>query len=356
MQQLRLARRGSKPPVDAGLRGAGALRNGEEGRGSPRIPPLAAFILRRVGLGIGTVWVVTVLIFAATEALPGSAAVAKLGRNATPAATAAFNAEYKLNAPLVTQYLRWLSHIVQGHWGVSLITGQSVSGIVDQRIGYTLVLMLFAAAVGVPIATTLGVLAALRRDRTTDHLLSVAVLALAAAPEFVIGIVLVTVLATNVFQILPAASIVNPEESIWKQLNLVVLPGVTLALAILPYVTRIVRGTLTEVLESNYVAMARLKGLSEPRVIWRHAMSNAAGPIVQVIALCLVYLAGGAVVTETVFQYPGLGLGLVTAVGNRDLPVIQVITMLLAVFYIGVTIGADVITVLMSPRTRTEIR
>lgn len=329
--------------------------DGTEAKRLPKCPPLLRFGARRVALGVITVWVVTLLVFAATEALPGSAAVAKLGRNATPAATAAFNAEYKLNEGLVAQYGTWLEHVVEGRWGASLITGQPVSAVVDQRIGYSVLLMLFAAAIGIPAGAALGAISALRRGRITDHTVSVAVLALAAAPEFVVGILLITLLATNVLQVLPADSLINTSASIWGQLNLIVLPGLTLALVIVPYVTRIVRGTLLEVLESNYIAMARLKGLSDWRLVWGHALPNAAGPIVQVIALCLVYLAGGTVVTETVFQYPGIGLALVTAVGNRDLPVIQIVTVLLALFYVGVTIIADLLTVVLSPRTRTSL-
>jgi peptide/nickel transport system permease protein len=329
--------------------------NSAGGRRAATVPPLARFVARRAALAVVTVWVVTVLVFVATEALPGNAAVAKLGRNATPAAVTAFEAEYKLNSSLVTQYTTWLGHVFAGHWGFSLISGQAVSGLVDQRLGYSLVLMLFAAVIGIPCGTLLGIVSALRRGRASDNAIAVGVLALAASPEFVVGIILVTLLATNVLRVLPADSLIDPSQSIWGQLNLVVLPGITLALAVLPYVTRIVRGTLLEVLESNYIAMARLKGLSGREVIWRHALPNAAGPIVQVIALCLVYLAGGTVVTETVFQYPGIGLALVTAVGNRDLPVIQVITMLLALFYIGVTIVADLVTILVSPRARTEL-
>jgi peptide/nickel transport system permease protein len=318
--------------------------------------PLVKLAVRRLALGVITVWVVTVLVFLATEALPGNAAVAKLGRNATPAATAAFNSLYDLKRPIIVQYASWLGHVVTGHLGVSLITGQSVVSLIGGRLGYSLVLMCFAALVGLPLGLGIGVFAALRRDRWFDHGSAVLTLALAAVPEFIVGVALVVLLATNVFQILPAASLVDPSKSIFDQLNMIVLPGVTLALAITPYIARIIRASMIEVLESNYVAMARLKGLSERRVIWRHAFINAAGPTFQVIALCLAYLAGGVVVVETVFQYPGVGLALVTAVGNRDLPVIQALTLLLAAFYVVVTISADLATAAFSPRVRTALR
>lgn len=301
-------------------------------------------------------FVVSILVFLATQALPGDAAVAKLGRNATPEALEAFRAQFDLDKPLLAQYFAWVGDLVQGDFGQSLASSVSVSSLIGQRISNSLVLMLVAAAIGIPLGLGVGLLSATKRDGAFDHATSLSTLALAAVPEFVIGIALIVLLATNVWHVFPAASILDPEQSPWSQMKFVFLPALTLALAIAPYIARMVRASVIEVLESDYVAMARLKGLSERRVVLRHAFVNAAGPTLQVIALVLAYLAGGVVVVETVFQYPGIGLALVNAIQNRDLPVVQALVLLIALVYTVVNIGADVLTTLVSPRLRTQLK
>jgi peptide/nickel transport system permease protein len=175
-------------------------------------------------------------------------------------------------------------------------------------------------------------------------------------PEFVIGIGLVLLFATSVFQWFPAVSLLPPGEHAWEQPDVVVLPAATLVLAVTPYISRIMRGSMIEVLESEYVTMATLKGLPRRTVIWRHAVPNAIVPAIQVTALQLAYLAGGVVVVEFVFSYPGIGAALVEAVGNRDMPVVQAVTMLAAGVYVGLNILADVATILVTPKLRTAGR
>jgi peptide/nickel transport system permease protein len=172
----------------------------------------------------------------------------------------------------------------------------------------------------------------------------------------VVAVGVVLLLATNVLHVFPAASLLNPQQSVWSQLHFVWAPAITLALICIPYVARMVRQSTIEVLESDYVAMARLKGVRERRVIWRHALVNGAGPTVQAIGLTLGYLAGSTLVVETVFQYPGIGLALYNAVQNRDLPVVQALVLLIAVAYILINITTDLVTILISPRLRTELR
>jgi peptide/nickel transport system permease protein len=181
-------------------------------------------------------------------------------------------------------------------------------------------------------------------------------LGMSALPEFVLGLGLVVFFATTVFRWLPAVSPLNPDESIFSQLDLLVLPVLTLVLLLLPYVARTMRACMIEALESDYVAWARLKGLSERRVILRHALPNIAGPTFQVVAQSLAYLAGGIVVVESVFQYPGIGLSFVFAVQDRDIPVIQALALLLAAFYVFVNILADIGTVAMTPTMRKGAR
>jgi peptide/nickel transport system permease protein len=185
---------------------------------------------------------------------------------------------------------------------------------------------------------------------------SIAMLVISALPEFVVGILLVALLATNVFQIFPAVSPLDPSQSVFQQLNLLIMPTLTLILILLPYVARTVRACMIEALDSDYVTMARLKGLSERRVIFRHALPNVAGPTVQVVAQTLAYLAGGIVVVETVFQYPGIGLAFVSSIQSRDIPVIQALAMLLAAFYVTVNIIADVGTTVLTPTLRKGTR
>lgn len=317
--------------------------------------PIVRFVLRRALLGVLVTLVISILVFLATQALPGDAAVAKLGRAKTPEALAAFRDQYQLDQGVFAQYLAWLGHLVRGDLGVSLSSSLPVGTLIDQRIGNSLVLLLVGGVVGIPTAVLLGIVAARRRDGVFDHGSSVALLALAALPEFVVGIVLTLLLATQVSHVLPAASLLDADRSIWGQLRLVLLPALTLAFAIVPYIARMTRASMIEALESEYVAMARLKGLSERRVLLRYAFPNASGPTFQAIALVLAYMIGGVVVVETVFQFPGIGLTLVQAVQSRDLPVIQALVLLITLVYLVVSVGADVLTTIMAPRLRTQL-
>jgi len=202
----------------------------------------------------------------------------------------------------------------------------------------------------------LGSLTALRRDSKFDVSVSVGSLALASLPEFVIGIVLILGFATQVFHVLPGVSRVDPQEPIVQQFQLFILPAVTLTLAVAPYITRILRASTIEVLESEYVMMARLKGLPERLVLNRHALPNALAPALQVTALNLAWLAGGVVVVETLFNFPGIGSLLVTSVANRDMPMVQAICLIIAAVYVLANLTADILTILVSPRLRTGLR
>jgi peptide/nickel transport system permease protein len=177
----------------------------------------------------------------------------------------------------------------------------------------------------------------------------------AALPEFVVGVTLVVLFATTVLHVLPAVSLIPPGGRPWDDPIAMILPTLTLVLAVTPYVARIMRASMIEVLESDYVEMARLKGLSERIVIQRHALPNALGPTFQVIALNLAYLAGGVIVVEYVFNYAGIGGALRDAVSNRDLPVIQALAMLIAGLYVVLNLLADIATILVTPRLRTRL-
>ena len=313
-------------------------------------------LLRRIGLGILTLWLVSLVVFAAVIALPGDAATAILGKEATPDRVAALREQLHLNQSVVTQYTEWLKGVVTGNFGDSAATQQPVSQLLSDRVANSAFLVIVASVIAIPLSIVIGVWMAMKRDRPADHVSSTITLILAALPEFVIGIGLILIFATGLFHIFPAVSLLAPGQKAWEAPKNVVLPAATLIIAVTPYISRIMRGSMIEVLESEYVTMARLKGLPERQVIWRHAVPNAIVPAIQVAALQLAWMAGGVVVVEFVFQYPGIGAALVDAVGNRDMPVVQTVTMLAAGIYVALNLAADLATILVTPRLRTAGR
>jgi peptide/nickel transport system permease protein len=317
---------------------------------------MGRFLLRRILLGLLILLLVSIVVFAATQALPGNAAAAILGRNATPERLAALTRQLHLDQSAVSQYLHWLGGVLTGNFGTSAATEQPVSSLLSARLLNSAFLVLVSALVALPLSIGLGVWMAVKRDKPTDHILSLTTLSLAALPEFVIGIGLIVLLATNVSHLFPAVSIIPPGEHAWNVPNVVVLPAATLVLAVTPYISRIMRGSMVEVLESEYVTMARLKGLSNRTVIWRHAVPNAIVPAIQVSALQLAYMAGGVVLVEFVFTFPGIGSALVDAVGNRDIPVVQALVIIIAAVYVVVNLVADLLTIIVTPRLRTAGR
>lgn len=317
---------------------------------------VARFFLRRIALGVLTLFLVSVIIFAATQVLPGDTARAILGRNATPETLAELRHRLHLDQPVVHQYTDWLTGILRLDLGQSLVQERPVTEVIGSRIGNSAILFLLATLVSVPLSVLLGSIAALRRDRIFDHVTSITTLVFASLPEFVIGIALVLVFGTGVFQLLPSVSIIDPGRSVWLQLDKVILPAATLVLAVIPHITRIMRASMIEVLESDYVEMARLKGLSERLIIRRHALPNAIAPAIQITALSLAWIAGGVVLVEFVFGYAGIGAGLVDAVALRDIPVVQALALLIAAIYIVLNLAGDALTVFVSPRLRTSLQ
>jgi len=322
------------------------------------VPPLLKLILIRLGLGLLTLWLVSLVVFFATQALPGDPARAILGREAANKALyESLRRQLNLDRPLYAQYFGWLGGVVRGDLGDSIVQqGTKVTTLLKDRVINSATLVLFAALISIPLSILIGALSAVWRDSKIDTSVNLANLALAALPEFVIGIVLVLLFATTVMKVMPAVSRIDPGASLFAQLKLFVLPAITLSLAVIPYVSRMLRASTIEVLESDYVMMARLKGLSANLVLWRHALPNAIAPTLQVIALNLAWLAGGIVTVEYLFGFPGIGSGLVDAVANRDMPVVQALCLLIAAVYVGLNLIADIATILISPRLRTGLR
>jgi peptide/nickel transport system permease protein len=315
---------------------------------------ISLFILRRVLVSLVVLFLVSLVVFAATQAL-GDPAEAILGRNATPESIEALRAELNLNTSVVSQYLHWVRGLFELSLGNSLVSRTPVADLLGGRLVNTGVLVLLAALVSIPLSIAIGAWAAFRREKLFDSASSTLMLVLAALPEFVVAVLLVVLFATTVTHILPAISRVPPGQSPWDRPAGLVLPTITLVFAVTPYVSRIMRASMIEVLESDYIEMARLKGLSERTVLVRHAIPNAIGPVLQVIAINLAYLAGGVIVVEYVFNYPGIGSALQSAVVSRDFPVVQALTMLIATVYIALNTLADVGTILVTPRLRTQL-
>jgi peptide/nickel transport system permease protein len=278
--------------------------------------------------------------------------VAALGQTATPQRVHLLAIQLHLNRPAIVQYGLWLDSMLKGDPGKSLTNGQTVSSLVLPRLMNSGALVLLAGAIGSLTAVGLGVLAAWRRDGWFDHVASFIALTCAALPEFVVAVALITLLSTVVFHWLPAIAFFNPPASVWSQGSILILPIATLVIVISPYIFRMTRAAMTEALESDYVESAILKGVRSRRILLRYALPNALPPIVQVIGINILYLAGGIVVVEYIFNFPGVGQALVEAVSNRDIPTIQFIVIILAAFYIVVNIVTDVVTLLVTPRRR----
>lgn len=337
------------PPVG----GAGRRSRPQSRRFAPR--GIAGFILWRVVLGLLTLLAISLIIFLATQALPGDAAVAILGRNATPESLASLREQLGLNEPAWQQYVDWLQGFIVGDFGISLAGEVPVTEVLEDRFLNSLTLVMLAGLISIPLSISIGAYAAFRHDGPFDTASSLLMLVLAALPEFIVGITLVILFATSVFHVLPAVTFLAPGEPPWSSPEQLVLPLATLVIAVTPYISRLMRASMVEVLQSDYIEAARLKGLSDRTITWRHAVPNALGPTLQAIALTLSYLAGGIVVVEYLFNYPGIGQAFQSAVASRDIPVIQAIAILIAAVYVVANLVADVATILVTPRLRTRL-
>ena len=323
------------------------------GSRSPRVA-MVLWIVRRALLSLLVLLGVSVLIFLATQALPGDPAVQILGHTATPEQLTELRKQLGLDQPLLNQYATWLGNVLTGSLGQSLTSPQSVSSLLIDRGLASLALVGASALIAIPLAVLLGSLGAMRRDRPSDHATQGIFLVLTALPEFVIGLGLLILLGTTVFTVLPPVALIPSGGAAFTHPRELALPVITLVLAVVPYLTRLQRAAMIDVLESDFVQMARLKGLPERIVVRRHALRNSLVPVVQGSALTLIYLTGGIVAIEYLFAYPGLGSALTTAVAGRDLPVVQAIVLLLASVYVIVNLVADLLTVLLVPRLRTR--
>jgi peptide/nickel transport system permease protein len=317
---------------------------------------MVRLVVARICWLVGTLFVISLLVFAATQALPGDPAQAILGMTATPERVAALREQLGLNEPLIEQYLSWLGGLLRGDLGNSAISGASVSSVISARVGNSIVLMLAVTVVAVPLAVVAALVAARREGGWFDRAVNVASMCIAALPEFVVGIAVIALFATSVFTWFPAVSVIYGGTSVLSSPDVIVLPALTLTILVVPYLVRLVRASAVEVLDSDYVRAATLRGVRGRRLLMRHAMPNVAPPALQAVVLTIVYLVGGVVIVETVFNYPGMGLSLVEAVRLRDVPVIQALVLVIAGLYLVLTAVADIVTVVLTPKIRTARR
>ncbi|MCU1768300.1 peptide/nickel transport system permease protein [Pseudomonas protegens] len=310
---------------------------------------LCKLLLQRLALGLLSLLAVSVIIFLAVGMLPGDVAQAMLGQAATPETVAAFRAQLGLDLPPLTRFGHWAWQLLHGDLGLSLANQRPIAELIGTRLGNTFTLALLAALVSVPVALLLGMLAALYRSSWFDRLLNTSALSAVSFPEFFVAYILILVFAVKL-NWLPSISNLAPGASFAEVLERSLLPVLTLSLVVVAQMMRMTRAALINVLASPYIEMARLKGVSQARIIFHHALPNALAPIINVVALNLAYLVVGVVVVEVVFVYPGLGQLLVDSVSKRDIPVVQACSLIFAATYILLNTTADVLSIASNPR------
>ena len=312
---------------------------------------LAQLILRRIGLGFVTLFVVSLIVFAGTEVLPGDVAQAVLGQGATPETVGAYRAEMNLDRPAYERYVEWFFGLFTGDLGNSLVTQQPVAGIIGPRLPNTLLLGGLAALIAVPLAVGLGLAAAMRPGGFFDRSMTTGSIAIVSAPEFLVATLLVLSFAVQL-RWLPAISRISDGATVAETLTALALPIATLTAAVLAPMMRMTRSAILNVLSHPSIEMAILKGVPRRTIILKHALPNAIAPIINVIAVNLAYIIGGVLVVETIFSYSGVAKLMVDGVASRDIPVVQACAMFFCAVYILLNLLADVISIVANPRLR----
>jgi len=308
-------------------------------------------VISRLGQGVITLFAVSVLIFICTQILPGDVASAVMGQGATPEALAAFRKELGLNDPAYQRFFNWLWGAVRGDLGVSM-TNQRV--IIDEllpRLYNTLFLAGYAALIAIPLSVGLGIMAAINEGKLVDRTSNILTLITISIPEFFIAYLMIIVFVVNLGWF-PSLATVFPGIEFGERVYITTLPAVALTMLVAAHMLRMTRSSVLSVMSSAYVEMAFLKGATRSRVISRHALPNAAAPIITVVALNMAYLVVGVVVLESVFVYPGIGQLMVDAVSKRDVPVIQACGLVFAMVFVLLNTLADVLIILVNPRLR----
>ena len=304
---------------------------------------------QRIALGLLTLFVISLIIAFGVELLPGDLAQEILGQGATPEGLRVLRLQLGLDTPPHIRYLDWLGGMVTGDMGLSLANKRPISELIGPRLSNTLFLGGFAALIAIPVALTLGILAALYRNSLYDRGVNIFTLTSISFPEFFIAYILILFFAIKLGWF-PGISNISSELTFIEKLYRTLLPAASLTLVVVAHMMRMTRTSIINLLSSPYIEMARLKGIKPLRIITRHALPNALAPIVNVIAINLAYLVVGVVIVEVVFVYPGLGQLLVDSVSKRDVPVVQACSMLFASVYILLNLSADIISIVTNPR------
>lgn len=309
-------------------------------------------IISRILLALVTLLTVSIFIFWAAEVLPGDIAARVLGREATETAKQAFRDRLNLDRPVYERYFIWLNGAIRGDFGKALSSQRPIAQVVGPRLKNTLFLALYALLLYVPVTLFLAIISATNRERSADNTISMLTLIGLALPEFVIGTVLIYLLAVK-FPVFPVMANITRAANLGEAIRMTTLPAITLMIVMAVYSVRMLRDNLIEVLESEYIRMATLKGLPRLKVVFSHALPNALVPALNTMALNLAYLIGGVVIVEQVFVFPGLGTQLVEAIFLRDAPVIEAIALMVSAVYIAANLFTDIFSILSNPRLRT---
>ena len=312
---------------------------------------MVTYLLRRLGFILLTLLLASLIIFAATQLLPGDVAQVMLGQFATPQAVDNLREELGLNRPITVQYLDWLSKFVAGDWGNSMVSHQPVLPMIMGRLRNSAMLGGLALLFYVPLGIVLGVIAALNREKLVDQAIAGASMAFVGLPEFVSGLLLISIFAFSL-KLLPANSSINPDATFGEALPSLILPAITVSLTSLGYVARMTRASTIDVLRTDYVRAADLKGLPRSQVLIKHVLRNALLPTVTVVAIGIGYLIGGLIVTESVYGYPGLGRLLIYGIQRRDLVLIQACSMVVVMIFSLSNLAADMLYAVLNPRIR----
>ncbi|MHB2263715.1 ABC transporter permease [Aliihoeflea sp. PC F10.4] len=313
--------------------------------------PILTLIAQRIALGVLLLLAVSVLIFVGTEILPGDVAASILGQAATPQALENLRAQLGLNDPAYIRYFRWLGGVLTGDLGTALSNRMDIASSIWPRLKNTMFLAFWAAAVSVPLAILLGLIAVRYRNGFVDKTISGLSLSATSLPEFFIGYVLMYFFAVRLGWF-PSVSTVYDTMPFLDRMRAIALPATALTLVVLAHMMRMTRAAILNVMQSAYIETAELKGLTMFEIIRKHAFPNAIAPIVNVVMLNLAYLVVGVVVIEVIFVYPGMGQYLVDHVTRRDVPVVQAVGLIFAAVYIGLNLVADIVAILANPRLR----
>ena len=306
-------------------------------------------ILRRTAAGIATLFLVSILVFIGTSVLPGDVAQILLGQMATPETLAALRAKLGLDQPAHIRYFYWLGNLLTGDLGVSKAGGATISSIISGRMWNTMWLSGMVALIAIPISIALGLVTAMYPGSRLDRIVTFCTLSLISVPEFLVATCLVLILAVHL-RWLPSIAYMSGNETGWQLIKAMAMPILTLVIVVSAQIVRMTRATVLNVMSSPYIEMAILKGVPRRRIILRHALFNAIGPIVNVIALNLAWLISGVVIVETIFAYPGLAKLMIDGVQIRDLPLVQAIAMIFCSTYVILIFIADMASILSNPR------